>query len=148
MSFKLSEGGSDSLLAKLKTELDLGKLYIYDDSAAEPSSPNDAVPGGSVLLLVVSNNGTATGVTFAAPSSRIMQKNAGETWKGTVLANGTGLWYRFIPNGGTTGVSTSEFRLQGSVGVLNADLLVNSTSFVVATERTINYYTVGLPMNQ
>lgn len=146
MSFKSSEGLRDALLAEMKTQLDLGFLYIYDDTAAEPSSANDALPGASVMLVKISNNKTATGITFATPGSGIILKAAAEVWAGDIIpAGGTALWYRFVAVGDTEASSTTEARLQGSVGVVNADLLVASTTFIGSQEQRVDYFAVGLP---
>ncbi|MDD5533710.1 MAG: hypothetical protein WC279_11840 [Sulfurimonas sp.] len=145
MSFKSSTGTRDALLAALKVELDGGLIKIYDDGAAEPSSANDAVPGGSTLLVTISNNSTGTGITFAAPSSGIMQKTASETWSGVNASSGTAAWYRFIAIGDTGALSTTECRVQGSVGILNADLLLASTSLTATEEQRVDYYAIGMP---
>lgn len=145
MSFISSTGARDALLAALKDELDGGVINIYDDSAAIPSSPNDAVPGGSVLLCTITNNGTATGLTLATPSGGVMVKTPSEVWSGTNLASGTAAWYRFVTSTDTGLESTTDVRVQGTVGVLNADLLLASTSLVVAEDQRIDYYAIGLP---
>lgn len=145
MSFEVSVGTRNSLLAQLQSDLSLGKIQIYDDSAATPASPGDAVPAGAVLLAEITNNGTATGITFDAPSGGVLSKAAAETWKGTILATGTATWYRHVSSTDTGALSTTEVRLQGSIGLVGTDIVVADTSFIIANEQVIDYYVVGLP---
>jgi len=145
MSFKSSLGTRNALLAELKAALDGGLLYIYDNSAAEPASPSDAVPGGAVLLCVISNNSTGTGITFAAPADGIMLKEPSEVWSGINLASGTAAWYRVVADGDSGLESSTDVRVQGSIGTVNADLLIADTYLTATEEQRVDYYAIGMP---
>lgn len=145
MSFKSSTGTRQALLTALKTALDGGLIKIYDDGDTEPATADAAVPAGSGLLVTISNNSTGTGITFAAPLAGVMQKTASETWSGTNAASGTALWYRFVAVGDTGVLSTTQCRVQGSVGILNDELLLASTSLTATEEQRIDYYAIGMP---
>ncbi len=145
MSFELSEGARNSLLTQLQSDLSLGKIQMYDNSAAIPANPGDAVPAGAVLLVEITNNGTATGLTFDAPSGGVMAKAAAETWKGTILATGTVSWYRHVSSTDTGALSTTEIRLQGTVGLIGTDIVVADKNLIISNEQALDYYVVGLP---
>jgi len=144
MTIKLSTGLRDDLLdtGSLKSIFNLGFLKIY--SGSPPSSANDAVTG--TLLCTVSNNGTGTGITMAASaSSGTLAKNGSETWKGTNAATGTAGYFRLVGASDDGTSSTTQPRIQGSVGTAGEDLNLSSVSLTSAAEQTIDYFTVALP---
>ena len=146
MAFKISTGSRNAMLAALKTALDGGTITIYDDTAAEPASASAAVPGASVALVEITESGDGvTGLTFDAPALGLMTKAAAEAWLGTNIASGTASWYRFVSPTDGGAESTTDVRLQGSVGILLADLLVADASLIITEEQRIDYYAVGLP---
>jgi hypothetical protein len=75
----------------------------------------------------------------------VLVKATAEVWSGTCAASGTATFYRFVSltDDGTS--STTFKRMQGTVGVVGADLLVSSTSFVSANLRQINSFAAGMP---
>lgn len=145
MSFDISMAVRNSLLTQLKTDLDLGKIIIYDDAVAMPASASDAVPVGANVLVEITNNSTTTGLTFDAPASGILSKSATEIWSGVISLSGTASWYRFVAVGDTGASSTTEARVQGSVGTVAEDLIVANTLFVAAESQKINSYVIALP---
>ena len=145
MGFEISVALRNALLVEMKTQLDGGVIRIYDDSAAIPSSPTDAV-GSAVLLCTVSNNSAGTGINFdTAPASGTLAKAPAETWSGTNAASGTAAFYRFSALSDTGAYSTTEDRLQGTIGTVNADLLLSSTTLTSGNTQRVDYYTVGMP---
>ena len=145
MPFTISLGVRNGALAKTKALLDGGKIQVYGLAAAVPATPDDAVPAGSDLLIEITNNGTATGLTFDAPADGVMLKAAAEVWSGTTLVTGTAVWYRFVSSSDTGAATTTEARLQGNVGTVNADLIFSTTTFTISEVRQLNYYAVGEP---
>lgn len=145
MALKTSTGLRNKLLdsAPLRTALDLGFLKIY--SGTVPATADDAL-GSAVLLCTISNNGTATGLTFdAAASSGVLAKASGEVWKGTNAASGTASFYRFVAPGDTGALSTTEARMQGAIAVSGAELNLSSTTLTAAAEQTIDYFVTAIP---
>jgi uncharacterized protein YndB with AHSA1/START domain len=127
-----------------KGGMDGSYLKIYSGTA--PASPNDAVPGGSTLLCVVSVDGTATGVTFEATATPgLLVKAAAEPWEGTNEADGTATWFRLAPTADVGDASTTALRLQGSVGQAGADLNITSTSLTSGAVQSVDYFSILKP---
>ena len=97
-------------------------------------------------MVTISNNGAGTGINFeATPASGILSKATAETWLGTLVASGDYSFYRFSSLADTGIESTTEKRVQGTIGVLNEDLLVSSISKTIGTEQRIDSYYIGMP---
>lgn len=145
MSLKISTGLRNHMLASgsVKSGMDGGVIKIY--SGAEPAGPDDSI-GAAVLLCTISNNDTGAGINFdATPTAGVLVKSTSEVWSGTCVANGTAIFYRFVGLADDGSASTSAKRIQGTVNVVNADLLVSSTTFVSSNVRQINSFAVGMP---
>lgn len=144
MAIKVSTGMRNKMLdtSPARTLLNLGSIKIY--SGAAPASADDAPTG--TLLCTVSNNGTATGLTFeAAAAGGTIGKAAAEVWKGTNAAGGVASYYRFVAAGDTGASSTTEARIQGTVATAGADLNLTSTTLTNGAEQKIDYYALALP---
>ncbi|MBA3015332.1 MAG: hypothetical protein KKD63_11060 [Proteobacteria bacterium] len=129
-----------SLLSGLNSE-----IRIY--AGTEPASADDSL-GSATLLCKITPNGIlpTQRLTFnLSPVGGILQKNSNEVWKGTNLASGSATFYRWIDSADSGGLSTTAIRLQGSVGVVNADLLLASTTLVASQEQRIDYFAIGMP---
>lgn len=140
----VAKGGS------LKDIMKDGKILIY--SGAQPSSP-DAALTGTLLITMTESSGAWVAAAFDNglefendPLSGEMQKAAAEVWSGVAAAGGTAGYFRFVANpvdGG--GASTILPRIDGSVGISNADLNMPSTSIVSGSTYTIDTFTLTLP---
>jgi hypothetical protein len=142
---KLSTGLRDYLLTtgNFKSGVDGGAIFIYD--GAEPATA-DAALSGNTLLCIISNNAAGTGITMATSStSGVLGKNPSEVWRGLIVANGTASFYRFqgLTDDGT--MSTTNNRLQGTVGVVGADLIFSSVNFVSGNYKNIDSFNVAMP---
>jgi len=142
---KLSTGLRDHMLVtgSVKSGLDGGVIRIY--SGAVPADA-DAALGGATLLVTISNNDLGTGITLdASASNGVAVKNTTETWSGTVASTGVATFFRYsgLTDAGT--LSTTERRLQGTVGTALADLLVSSTTFTATNLRQIDSFNVAMP---
>jgi hypothetical protein len=146
MAIKLSTGLRNGLLDSnsLKGALDGGLLYIYDGTP--PASADDA-NAGNTLLCTISVGGVGTGITLAASAaSGVLQKNSGETWQGTNAASGTATFFRWSESGGTpAAASTTEQRIQGTIGVAGADLNLSSVSLTISAVQTVDFFNFTLP---
>lgn len=112
-----------------------GLLHLYDDSAARPAGADTAVPGGSVLLAVLTMNATSF-----VRTDGLLTANA-ITGDSSANASGTALWARLFQSDGTTpiadfGVTTSTpadgTELQLPTLTVAATQAVTATSLTVA----------------
>lgn len=145
MTIQVSTGLRNTMLATspLRTALNLGFLNIY--SGPVPATA-DAAPTGATLLLQITNNSTATGLTFAAAASGgAITKNLSETWANNAVATGTAAFFRFVSSTDTGALSTTDCRIQGSVNTSGADLNMTTTSLVSTTNYSISSFSVTLP---
>lgn len=143
---KLSTGMRNGILAynSFKGALDGGLLAIFGGTV--PSSADDAT-SGATLLVTISLSGGGSGINFEASAvSGVLSKAAAETWQGTIGTGGTATFFRFYESGGDpTAASTTEQRIQGTVGVAGADLNLSSLTLVGAAIQTLDYFNVTLP---
>ncbi|MGE0383409.1 MAG: hypothetical protein AB7N65_24850 [Vicinamibacterales bacterium] len=148
MALKLSTGAAKKVMDTnpFKTVFNLCFIDIY--SGTRPNDPDEAVPGDAVKLATISNNGTATGLTFeAAATAGELEKNASEVWsEDAVIATGSAAWFR-MREAGTTGLgaSTTEARIDGSIATSGADLNLPTTSLVAGIPFTIQSAAFTLP---
>jgi hypothetical protein len=140
---KVSTGLRNAILdtGSLKSALNLSKIRILTGT---PPATADAAETGT-LLSVITVNDTGTGVTLGAASGGAIPKNAGEVWKGTNLAGGTATYFRWVAAGDTGVLSTTEKRLQGTVGTSGADLNMSSVNLTAAAPQTIDAANLSLP---
>lgn len=141
----ISTGLRNHLLVtgSLKSALDGGVIRIY--SGAVPADA-DAALGGATLLDTISNNDAGTGINLdTTPSGGVVQKAPAETWSGTPVATGAATFFRFSGLADAGGLSTTEKRLQGTVGTALADLIVASTTFTNGVLREIENAAFGMP---
>lgn len=147
MTIKVSTGLRNKMLdtGSLKSRLALGFIKIY--SGTEPATADAAVTG--TLLCTISVNGGGTGLsTEATAVSGVLAKAVAEVWSGPIVATGTAGYYRFSAAGDTGVSSSTEERIQGSVGLAGADLNLSSVALVTnasLTAQTIDYYVLTLP---
>lgn len=149
MTIRLSTGMVASMLNGgagngVKAGLALGFIDIY-----QGSQPADADTGsaGSLKLGTVTVNGDgSTGVTFDATTTTTISKAAAETWKFTGLAAGVAGWFRFYQAGGSpTATSTTEKRIDGSIGTSGADMNITNTTIALSATTTVDACTLTLP---
>lgn len=145
MALKASTGLRNKLLDTnpLKTIFNLGFLEIY--AGTIPADADQSI-GGATLLVRISNNNTTTGLTFASTASAgAITKNLGETWSKAAAGTGTATFWRFVAAGDTGALSTTEARIQGTIGLAGADLNVSSLSYTATTVYTIDSFALSLP---
>jgi hypothetical protein len=145
MAIKISTALRNAILASgsVSSSLNGGLIKIY--SGTVPASADSAL-GSAVLLCVISLNSTGTGISFAASASGgILTKNLSEIWSGTNVASGTASFYRHTAALDTGESSTTQMRIQGSVGTAGADLNLTSTSLINGAPQLIDYYSVAMP---
>lgn len=132
----------------LKSVLANGFIRVYTSTLANiPATADEAInPANHTLLLVVYGDGIAAGLNLGTSSGGSINKAAGETWAGTVLATGNAVWFRHVGSADTGAASITEPRLQGRVGVAGAELNISSLALTAGDTRTVNYANIALPM--
>ena len=141
---KRSTGLRNYMLAtgSFKAAMDGKIIKVYAGTA--PASADDAI-GAATLLCTISVDGAGTGVTMeAVPSSGTLSKNTSEIWTGDVVANGTATFFRMQTAADDGSFSTSAVRLQGTVGLVGADLNFSSVTLTIGDARRINYFVASI----
>lgn len=124
--------------------LDGGVLKIF--SATTPPATADDAETGTLLMVLTAGGDGVTGLTFEAPVDGILTKTASEVWMtDAVIASGSCSYFRFVAPGDPGTASTVAPRVQGSIGLLGADMNLTSTAVTAGEPWTLNYFSVGLP---
>lgn len=147
MAIKSSTGLRNKVLdtGPLRTVLANGFIKIY--SGTVPATADEAISGANTLLTTISVGGAGTGLTFATTAaSGTIVKNAAETWQGTNAASGVATFYRHVTASDTGASSTSEARIQGTIGLAGTDMVLSSTTLAAGAVQTIDYYAINLPL--
>ncbi len=142
MSLKLSTGLRDGMLdtSPFKTLLDASRVKIY--SGVAPASADAAE--GTLLVSIGSDNADTHCHFLAAAVSGVLSKNA-DIWSGVAGASGTANYFRLVVNTDTGVLSTTEIRMQGTVGTSNADINMSSVSIVSGATQTIDTWDLTMP---
>jgi len=142
MALSFSTGLKNAILDgdSLKGTLALGFLKIY--AGTVPATANDAL-SGATLLCTISVNSSGTGLSLGTAASGAIQK-AAEVWSGVNAATGTATFYRFVTPSDTGASSTTEERIQGTVGLAGADLNLTSVSLTSGLTQEIDYFAIAV----
>ena len=152
-SFKISTGlrnyrlGTGSFSAGMSGFL----IKIYGSTTSQAAADAlipataDAAIGSATLLCTISVDGGGTGGTFGTPASGVIAKAAAETWTGTNVASGYASFYRGVLNSDTGALSTTEKRVQGSVGTVGKDLIIANAYMTSGNVQPVNSYSIGDP---
>lgn len=141
---KMSTGLCNYLLdtGSLKTCFDgAAKLFIY--GGAIPATA-DAALGAAVLLVTVANAGAEVNFDTTAAGG-FLAKKPSETWTANGAANGTATFYRYQFTGDTGALSTTNKRIQGTIGTTTLfDMVVASAAVSIGVPFPINYFTQSI----
>lgn len=136
------------ITGSVKTGLDGGVIRIYgslvsraDALTLVPASADDSV-GAATLLATISNNGAGTGINFATSAATgVLAKATGETWQGDYVATGYPSFARFSSLTDDGSLSTTEKRIQQTVGVTDSEIIISSEQKTLGeTQRLDSYY--------
>jgi len=144
MTIKASTGLRTGVLVtgSMRSLLNGGTIRLF--SGAAPADADAAETG--TLLCVISLNSSGTGLTFEATApGGVLTKTASEVWSGVNSVSGTATHYRHVGSADTHALSTTEPRLQGTVGAIGADMNLSSTTLTSGATQTIDYCVVTLP---
>ena len=142
MSLKLSTGLRNGMLDAnpFKTLLDASRLKIYSGS---PPANADAAEG--TLLVSIGSAHADTHCHFLASAvAGVLSKDA-NVWSGVASATGTATHFRLVVNTDTGVLSTTEIRMQGTIGTSGADLNMSSVAIVSATTQTVDTFDLTMP---
>lgn len=133
-------------VGSLKEAFDGGLIKVY--SGSEPASPDDVATGD--LLWTISVGGDGTGLTIdPTPVGRAMVKPPAAVWCGATTA-GTATYFRLVATGDDGLASTSQKRVQGSVGAIaGADMYMTDPVLVTNANiaaKTLVAFSLTLPL--
>lgn len=149
MAVRLSTGLVNNVMAvaSFKTSFESGAGFVIDIYSGSQPATADAAPTGTKLV-VISNNGAGTTVTFASPAvSGVLSKTVSETWTGTAIATGTAGWFRVRRTVDGAGVSTTDIRYDGAIATSGAQLNLASLSITSGAPVTIPSAAFTCPMS-
>lgn len=153
MTIRLSTGAVNGVMrtSPLDTLLSGGFLFLF--SGTQPSSA-DLAASGTLLAAISSAGGGVTGLTFTdGDNAGEIKKTVAEAWQGTGLAANTGRWFRYEAldtDYATTAAnallaSSTQVRVDGSIGVSGSDLVAASVAVAVGAPITIDTFVLRLP---
>lgn len=142
MALKLSTGLRNGLLdtSPFKTLLDASRLKLYSGSA--PATADDAE--GTLLVSIGSAHADTHCHFLATAVSGTISKDA-NVWSGVATSTGTATHFRLVVNTDTGVLSTTQIRIQGTVGTSGADLNMSSVAIVVSATQTIDTFSMTVP---
>lgn len=132
--------------ARISDILKLGKIAVY--SGTQPANADTAAAG--TLLVTISNNATATGLTVEPASGGAINKTAVEIWSGVIASAGTAGWFRFYENGDNpASASTTAARFDGAIGVTSSfEMQLANTSLITGGPPfSVRSFTLTLPLS-
>jgi hypothetical protein len=143
MSLQVSTGLRNALLGtySLAAALNLGFIKIY--TGTPPATADMAATG--TLLVTISNASSATGLTSGAAASGTLPKTTSEVWSGVNAVSGTAGYMRYVAPGDDGTASATQMRLQGTVGVASADLILSSVNLSGGAVQGIDTSNITLP---
>jgi len=141
---KRSTGLRNYMLASGSFKAALAGTVLRIYGGAAPASADESI-GSAVLLCTISVDGDGTGVTLdATASGGVIVKNPSEVWTGDVTTTGTASFFRMEFDADTGAFSTSAVRMQGTVGLVGADLNFSSINLAPGDARRINYFAASI----
>ena len=148
MALKTSTGIRNYMLdtGPLRDALNLGFIIIYDGIA--PLNADEAIgsQGTNNVLCTISNDATGVGITLeAAAADGSVAKAVAEIWRGTNGATGVATFYRHVGSADTGALSTTEPRVQGTIGLAGAEMNLSDTTLTIAGDQKVDYYLINLP---
>ena len=142
---KRSTGLRNSMLSTGSFKSAMSGSVVKVWSGTPPASADAAIPGDAVLLLTYSLNGAGGGVSFdTSATDGTLQKNPAEVWQGQIVASGTPSFFRMQAPGDAGADSVTQNRMQGTVGLQDADMVVSSLTWTAGDERKLNYFTATI----
>lgn len=143
MAFKFSTEvrRQQCVVGSLKTILDGSVLRLY--SGPVPASADSGLAGNTLLMEIAAAGGAA--LTFeSVASGATLVKSLNEVWSGSAIASGDVTFFRMVKGADTGMPSTSETRVQGTVGGPDADLTMSNPALTTGDTRSLSYFAIAL----
>ena len=141
MTARYSTGQLSSLLAKIKLDQALGFIDIY--TGAQPALSDSPMTGTKLATATIDADGI-TGITFDTPAGAVMGKPAGVNWQYIGLADGTAGCFRLRTAADTNASSTTEARIDGSIGTTSGDMVLSNINIVTGAPGSIDVFNITL----
>lgn len=128
----------------------LFKHSIIDVYSGSMPSDADQAETGTKLLSITKDAGAFTkgyetnAFEFDSIAAGVLSMKA-ETYQDAGIATGVAGYYVHYDNRYVTGASTTAVRMMGTVGTASAQMILSSTSIVLAATTTIDSYTITQP---
>ena len=146
MALKLSTGLRNKMLdtGSFKATMDTCVLKLY--GGTEPATADADCTASTLLCTIYNGNDGATTLTFAASAAAgEITKTTSETWAGTNALSGTASFYRLELGADDQALSTTQVRVQGSIGTSGQELNLTSTVLTQNSIQNIDFYSIALP---
>lgn len=143
MAFKFSSElrRQQCVVGSLKSILDGGIVRVY--SGPVPASADSGVLESNVTLCDITNG--EEGLTFEATASNAtLTKSLSEVWQGNNTENGVATFFRFIMPTDSGLMSSTEVRIQGSVGGPSSDLTISNATLIKGAPQRLEYFAIAL----
>jgi hypothetical protein len=145
MTMKISTALAKAMLdtGSLRSNLSGMKLKIY--AGVEPATADSAL-GSATLLCTISDAGGAGALQFAAAAvGNVLEKSSSQVWNGTNVASGTATFCRLELASDSGGSSSTEIRVQGSVGIAGRFLNLSSVNLTSGATQVVDYLSITMP---
>jgi len=153
-TFKISPALADEIAELVATDWNAGDrvIKIYGSATSQaaadaliPATAGAAI-GSATLLCTISNNSAGTKITLnTTPTSGVVTKASAETWSGVNAASGYAAFYRAQDISDTGALSTTDKRVQGTVGTIGKDLIIGNAYMTGGNTQRIDSYSLGEP---
>lgn len=107
--------------------------------------PVNADAAAGTPLLVFRKDGTDPLGFSATVSGGVLVKDPAETWSAIVEVTGTAAYFRLVLIGDDNGASTTAPRVQGTVGLSGADLMMPQTAVIEGVPQPYGSASFSLP---
>lgn len=116
-------------------------IRIY--GGATPANA-DASLGTATLLCTIT--GAPSGIEFEPTATAgVLLKSAAQIWSGTNVTSGTATFFRIVETSDTGAASSEDVRMQGTVGLLAADLELSNVDLTNGAPLEINSASFTIP---
>ncbi len=141
---KFSTGFRNALLdgTDMTSLFDGANASLHIFSGTQPTDADTTEGAGTVLATI---DLPATNAFAASAASGSIDKSA-TTWEDTSAdATGTAAWFRLYKDDTVTGASSTELRIDGTVGVGSSfDLDISTVAIVLADPVTVDTFSVNI----
>ena len=140
--FKYSTGFKNAALAtaSVKSEFENMVLKLY---GGDIPATADAAEAGTLLCTITGPAAANLNLAAAAAGGQI-EKLSSQTWSGVAVATGTATHFRLETASDNQTESTTQKRIQGTIGVTGGfDLQMSSTSIASGETYTIDYFVLA-----